>query len=80
MKKSSVPMPEKNTATLGSNPMRIGATMVEPDMASRCWMPIGTEAAPGSLSSGITTAPVVLRHLGKYDISLSSEASRWARP
>ena len=35
-KKMSVPMPLIKTAMLGSKPMRIGARMVEPNMATTC--------------------------------------------
>ena len=64
-KNSSVPMPEKNTATFGSNPMISGAKIVDPDMASRCCTLIGTAAAHGSFSSGRTVAPVAGRQVGK---------------
>ena len=65
MKKISVPIPEKNTATFGSNPISKGATMVDPDIASRCWTPIGRAAPKGSLSSGMTVALSVGLQLGK---------------
>src|SRR5215218_2471837 len=49
-----VPIPEKRMARLGSNPIRIGATTVAPNMAGTCWNPIAIVWPQGSLSSGLT--------------------------
>ena len=47
-------MPEKRIARLGSNPIRIGATTVAPNMASTCWNPIAIVCPQGSRSSTLT--------------------------
>src|SRR5687767_13193228 len=47
-------IPEKRMARLGSNPIRIGATTVAPNMASTCWNPIAIVCPQGSRSSALT--------------------------
>src|SRR5574344_2788347 len=50
-------MPLISTARLGSNPIRIGASTVEPNMAMTCCTPIRPVCAQGRRSSGPMTPP-----------------------
>ena len=64
-KNSNVATPEKKIATLGSNPIRIGASTVEPNMATTCCRPAITVCPVGRRSSGITSPEVFSVHFGK---------------
>ncbi len=56
-KNTSVPMPLIRMAMFGSNPMRIGASTVAPNMAITCCTPIAAVCGQGSRSSGAITPP-----------------------
>src|SRR5436190_23469985 len=56
-KKIKVPMPLISTQTLGSKPIRIGASTVEPNMATTCCRPSAVVCGHGRRSSGATTVP-----------------------
>src|SRR6185369_8359343 len=56
-KNTSVPMPLIRMAMLGSNPMRIGASTVAPNIAITCCTPIAAVCGQGRRSSGAITPP-----------------------
>jgi hypothetical protein len=64
-KNTSVPTPDISTATLGSKPIRIGASTVAPNIATTCWAPIANVCGQGSRSSGAITPSVLTGHAGK---------------
>ena len=58
----SVPSPLMRMATLGSNPIRMGASTVAPNMAITCCTPITAVCGHGRRSSANDTA--LLQHVG----------------
>src|SRR4051812_27347978 len=56
-KKTSVPMPLMRMAMFGSNPMRMGASTVAPNIAMTCCTPIAAVCGHGKRSSGAITPP-----------------------
>jgi hypothetical protein len=68
-KKIRVPTPLMRMAMLGSNPMRMGASTVAPNIAITCCTPIAAVCGQGSLSSGAITPP---RRSTSADFSVQS--------
>src|SRR3954470_16441688 len=50
-------MPLMRMAMLGSKPMRMGASTVEPNIAITCWTPMAAVCGQGRRSSGAITPP-----------------------
>ena len=55
--RQGLPMPLMRIAMLGSNPMRMGASTVAPNIAMTCCTPIAAVCGQGSRSSGAITPP-----------------------
>ncbi len=55
----------------GSKPIRIGASTVEPNIATTCWMPMAMVCGHGRRSSGATSPAIFSVHVGRDAMPLS---------